>query len=590
MADPLRPIGFISFAGADDIKSEGRLRQVRLQLMQALHDAAATPADVKVWQADTAIPQSGRWLGEVPRAIGESNFFVPIVTPEFLRSEACCQEVMRFRKREIELERNDLIFPLVYIETSNVNPRRARDCADPEVFALLQSRSGIAFHDLRLRDPESHAVGERIAGLAAAIDTTLRHAASTPRLQGDKDQTLDPLSRDAGGMASSDTLRAGSKQRNRKIRAGEDTMVFPWRLALGLILIAGVLGGYTLDRIYGLSDTPAAPVVAAAPPRPVPDAAGEDKPPPNREPPKPLSEQQDCPHCPVMVFLPPGTFTMGVQPDEEKQAKVPEEYRNHAFPAHVRSIPEGFHMGKYPVTRREYAAFVLATGRADTNGCYIWVQNREQRGTWVLKPEITWRDPGFGALEMPDNQPVVCVSHRDAQDYVKRLSLQVGRVFHLPTEAEWEYAARGVTSADTASPPRYWGEAESCLFANVADQSLAAKWGGDKGNPDRYFKCNDRYPFTAPVGYFLPNAFNLHDMLGNVWQWTADCWHENYTERPTSDHQAWDSPVDCKRRVERGGSWDFEPWAVRSGFRIGVDSNYRDTNSGFRVASYEPAP
>ena len=87
---------------------------------------------------------------------------------------------------------------------------------------------------------------------------------------------------------------------------------------------------------------------------------------------------------------------MGVTQDEEIREKVPAEYRNHSFPPHIRTIPAGVYMGKFVVTRREYAAFVEASKRVDRNGCYVWVQSRDRRGSWVLKPDVNWRNPGFG--------------------------------------------------------------------------------------------------------------------------------------------------------------------------------------------------
>ncbi len=597
MAEPLKPIGFWSYTSTDDEKSDGRLGRLRLALTQALHSATGKPSDVKVWQDDAAIPQSGRWLGDVPRAINESCFFIPVVTPEFLRSETRCQEVKRFLQRETELGRDDLIFTLHYIDTSAITGRRQKECADPEVLALLRSRPGLAFHDLRLRDTESHDVTERINQLAAAIDATLRHDKDIQAV-GASAGAESAAARILGGAAKIESEDAGGDDRekkNKRIRANTDTMSVPWVLLAVLILIVIAVGGYVTKD---LPHPPAQqPRIAAAAPAAGPGPAPAPAPPSPAEAAKPapahpaaLSERRDCDHCPVLVYLPPGEFMMGVTQDEETREKVPPEYRAHAFPPHIRTIPGGVYMGKFVVTRREYAAFVEATRRVDRNGCYVWVQDRDRRGRWVLKPDVSWRNPGFGDQENADRQPVVCVSHRDAQDYVRWLSLVQGREFHLPTEAEWEYAARAVTTADAVSPPRYWGEAEACQFANVADRSLIRKWNLDKPNPEKFFACDDHFPFTAPIGSFAPNAFNLHDMLGNVWQWTADCWHDNYTGRPASDNAAWDGPEACPLRVQRGGSWDFDPWAVRAGFRIGVDPNYRDTNSSFRVASYEDSP
>src|SRR5262249_46599041 len=153
----------------------------------------------------------------------------------------------------------------------------------------------------------------------------------------------------------------------------------------------------------------------------------------------------------------------------------------------------------------------------------------------------------------------VCVSFEDAQRYVQWLSRKTGKLYRLPTEAEWEYAARaGTTTA------RFWGDGRerACDFANVADFTGAETLNWNKGNQDQVFQCRDGYANTAPVGSFRPNAFGLYDMLGNVFQWTEDCYHNSYDAAP-SDGSAW-TTGECKYRVLRGGSWNVSPRSVRS--------------------------
>ena len=312
-------------------------------------------------------------------------------------------------------------------------------------------------------------------------------------------------------------------------------------------------------------------------------------PPPVVKPPEPasLSVTRDCPTCPELVLLPEGSFTMGVPPGEEEREKVPASYRGLSEPQHMVTIPRRFHMGKFTVTRGEYAAFIAETGeRPVGDGC--WILSKGNDGSWSYnkKAGLSWRDPGFQQTPSPDRYPVVCVNHEDAEAYVAWLSKKTGKSYRLPSEAEWEYAARAMTSASAPSLARYWGNERgpACLHANVADATLARQMNIAKPDPENFFACTDKFAFTAPVGSFKANAFALHDMLGNVWQWTGDCWHENYKDSPPTDGSAWNTTGNCGRRVLRGASWNNNPWLVRAGYRDRNSAGDRVTGTGFRVA------
>jgi formylglycine-generating enzyme required for sulfatase activity len=274
---------------------------------------------------------------------------------------------------------------------------------------------------------------------------------------------------------------------------------------------------------------------------------------------------RDCADCPELVTLPGGNAMIGIEDAEDEREGVPSGFRGRSRPQHAVSV-KSFALGKYEVTRAEFSQFVAETGYKPEAGCSVYDGSK-----WVKDPLRTWREPGFAQA---DRDPVVCASWDDAQAYVAWLSRKTNKRYRLPSEVEWEFAARAGMTAS-----RYWGEesARACEFANVADKvakDLFAGWS--------VHDCKDGKARTAAVGSFQPNAFGLHDMLGNVWEWTQDCWNANYSGAP-SDGRAWED-YDCNRRVLRGGSWGDNPWSVRVGFRGRNMQSYRSDTAGFRVA------
>ena len=263
---------------------------------------------------------------------------------------------------------------------------------------------------------------------------------------------------------------------------------------------------------------------------------------------------RDCQTCPEMVVVPAGSFLMGSPPTEEG-------HHDSQGPQHRVTIADPFAVGKYEVKRSEYAEFVQATGLTDGK-C------NTSEGDDTIH---SWRDPDFA---QGADHPVVCVSWDDARAYVNWLSRKTGKSYRLPSESEWEYVARGGTHT-----ARYWGEGVEgqCRHANGRDLSdkLSAEHGWTA-------PCDDGYEYTAPVGLFTKNGFGLHDVLGNVWEWTQDCWNDSYTGAP-GDGRAWETG-DCHRRVLRGGDWAYEPWGIRSAFRNYNRIGYRSDRVGFRVA------
>ena len=276
---------------------------------------------------------------------------------------------------------------------------------------------------------------------------------------------------------------------------------------------------------------------------------------------------RDCADCPEMVVIPAGRFVMGAAPGEEEREALSEQFRNRSQPRHGVAV-KSFSAGKFEVTRGQYRVFAEATGRS-SDGCFVWT------GTGFEKDQTKdWRNPGYA---QDDPHPVACVSWDDASAYVRWLSQKTGQDYPLLTEAEWEYAARAGTATT-----RFWGDDGniSCSFANGADLTTQAQVP-DASNWDSV-NCNDRYAYTAPVGSYRANAFGLYDMLGNVWEWTQDCWNGNYSGAPT-DGSTW-AAGDCLLRVVRGGSWEDGPLGLRAAYRVGSPTVIRVYIRGFRVA------
>ncbi|KOR28472.1 hypothetical protein TI04_10910 [Achromatium sp. WMS2] len=223
-----------------------------------------------------------------------------------------------------------------------------------------------------------------------------------------------------------------------------------------------------------------------------------------------------------MVSIPAGSFMMG-SPESEAGRDSDEG------PQH-RVTVKAFQMAKYETTFAEYDAFCEATGRA--------------------KPD----DRGWGR----GNRPVINVTWDDAVAYTKWLSQQTGKDYRLPTEAQWEYAARA------GSTSRYF-------FGDDANRLGDYAWYDGNSNSK-----------THPVGQKQPNAWGLYDVHGNVWEWTQDRWHDNYNGAPT-DGSAWESG-NSSRRILRGGSWSSNDGNCRTAYRGNDEHSSSSSYWGFRVA------
>jgi len=283
---------------------------------------------------------------------------------------------------------------------------------------------------------------------------------------------------------------------------------------------------------------------------------------------------RDCAQCSEMVWVPPGHFLMGASLAEEIRQGMPEPGRGRALPQHQVYFKQRFAMGKYPVTRGQFRAFVEDTGFQQQS---CTVQYR-QDGHMVYENArgYSWRDPSF---PQTDQHPVVCVSWDDAMAYVAWLSRKTGHHYALPSEAQYEYAARAGTTTSF-----FWGDnrdAQACRYANLPDWDQGRAMGEVPMGPDYRFQCSDGYAYTSPVGTYRPNAFGLYDMFGNIWEWVADCWNPNYEGAPT-DGSTW-LAGDCDGHPSRGGSYGNAVFAAYAGIRVQRDADYQGHSWGFRV-------
>ena len=261
---------------------------------------------------------------------------------------------------------------------------------------------------------------------------------------------------------------------------------------------------------------------------------------------------QDCEVCPEMVVIPAGSIRIGAPFAEGGDDE---------WPIHEVVISQPLAVGKYEVTKFEFAMFVVATEYSIDFSCRYLGEIGWEEG-------VSWRNPGFRQTQ---RDPVVCVSWEDAKTYVAWLSRKTGETYRLPSEAEWEYAARA------GGADRYFfGNSASmlCKYGNGVDGSSDFKW--------RNKKCKDGFGArTAPVGSFLPNKFGLHDTIGNVWEWLEDCWNDDYFGAPADGTSR--NTGDCSYRGTRGGSWLNDPKFLRSAHRNRLFNAYRKYNTGFRV-------
>lgn len=254
---------------------------------------------------------------------------------------------------------------------------------------------------------------------------------------------------------------------------------------------------------------------------------------------------RDCGDCPLLVIVPAGEFSMGSTASDPN-------HQDDESPRHSVNFTKPFALGSYEVTFDQWDECVKDGACKDAPA-----------------------DEGWGR----GSNPVVNISWDDiTKQFLPWLTKKSGKSYRLPTESEWEYAARSVKGTGNELAFGFGNNAsELCTFGNGAD--LTAK---ESSGSNEAIDCRDGFANTAPVGSFKPNGFGLYDMHGNVWEWVADCWNDNYAGAPVDG--AANLGGDCSTRVLRGGSWNSDTANLRSAVRGWNREGGHSDSIGFRVA------
>lgn len=271
---------------------------------------------------------------------------------------------------------------------------------------------------------------------------------------------------------------------------------------------------------------------------------------------------KDCAVCPEMVELPAGEFLMG-SPDDEPGRRQSESPRRRVV------IPKRVALGKFEVTIEQFAAFATDTGFAGGNVCHVLIRYEVSEISWS-KPQASFREPGF---DVTPAHPVVCVNWYEAQAYAAWLGRRTGKPYRLPTEAEWEYAARAGT---TTSYSFGMDAAQACAHARFADLNSHFGWRDT---------CRSGIAAYGPlpVGALMANPWGFFDMHGNAGEWVQDCWTHDATQLPTNG-LAFMQADGCELGIVRGGGFASRVASLRSASRGPWPVAAHDQGIGIRVA------
>ncbi len=301
---------------------------------------------------------------------------------------------------------------------------------------------------------------------------------------------------------------------------------------------------------FAMLGVPALLLIAAAP---APDAATGKK---------PGETFKDCAECQTMVVVPAGRFKMGSTPEERRREGVPATFGDHEGPIRDITIARPFAIATTETTRGDFAKFVTATHRPIPTECATY---NPANDSWAGIPgnDANWQKPGFA---QDDTHPVVCVSYNDSVDYAAWLSKTTGHTYRLASEAEWEYVARAGTTTT-----RPWGDdiMKICTKAHIMTAATMTAIKNSPGWNDELMCAGDQ-AWTVPVASFDANPWGVYDMLGNGWEWVADCAAPDHAKLPADGSpQTAANGGDCTKRLTKGGAFHSRVWLARPATRGG---------------------
>lgn len=289
---------------------------------------------------------------------------------------------------------------------------------------------------------------------------------------------------------------------------------------------------------------------------------------------KPGQTFKDCDECQTMVVLPAGSFKMGSTLEERTREGVPATFADHEGPVRDITFARPFAIATTETTRGHFAQFVKETNRPIPTECAVY---NPENDSWagIEGSNFSWQNTGFAQT---DDHPAACVSLVDGQDYAAWLSKKTGQSYRVPSEAEWEYAARAGTTT-----MRPWGDEvrSVCGRARIMNSATFAAIGAPESWMDELICASDQ-SWTAPVASYEPNAWGVYDMIGNLWEWVEDCAAPDHATLPADGSVQ--KGGDCNRRMTKGGAFHSRIWLARPATRGGGQPGTgRPVASGIRI-------
>jgi formylglycine-generating enzyme required for sulfatase activity len=286
---------------------------------------------------------------------------------------------------------------------------------------------------------------------------------------------------------------------------------------------------------------------------------------------------EDCASCQTMVVIPAGSFVMGSSAEERAREGVPANFGDHEQPQVTITFARSFAIAATETTVAQWRRFVEATHRPIPPTCADYNPEHDSWGGTAGKV-VNWQNPGFART---DEHPVACISYQDATEYAAWLGQTTGHRYRLASEAEWEYVARAGTSTT-----RPWGDsaASICGRARIMTSGTyqainhSAGWTGE-------LLCANPGSYTVAVASYAANPWHVYDMLGNLWEWVADCAAPDHARLPRDGSaQTAANGGDCSRRIGKGGAFHSRVWLARPATRgEGLSGTARALASGIRV-------